>query len=148
MMKLIHKNIRVAAVFTLMLFIAGCADDDENLPKVEANFTYTINENTGVVTFLNTTENANDYLWDFGDGQTSEEVSPVKKYNNGTYTVTLAASNVAGGFGSFTDTLNIKINELVSLPANFDDPTVNYNAITFSGAEFQIVDNPDLSGSN
>jgi hypothetical protein len=147
-MKLILKNIKTASVFTLMLFIAGCADDDENLPKVEANFTYTLNENTGVVTFLNTTENANDYLWDFGDGQTSEEISPVKKYNNGTYVVTLAASNVAGGFGAFTDTLNIKINELISLPANFDDPSTNYNATTFSGAEFQIVDNPDLSGSN
>jgi gliding motility-associated-like protein len=44
------------------------------------------------ITFFNQSANADNYLWDFGDGQTSTEFSPVHHYTtDGTYKVTLTA---------------------------------------------------------
>jgi gliding motility-associated-like protein len=51
------------------------------------------------VTFTNLTKFADDktYQWDFGDGTTSQEKSPVHVYSRAdTYTVTLSASNITG----------------------------------------------------
>ena len=45
------------------------------------------------VTFINTSESASDYAWDFGDGETSTEESPVHTYTEaGTFTVALTVS--------------------------------------------------------
>ncbi len=48
-------------------------------------------------TFINNSSGAFTYLWDFGDGQTSTQPSPVHQYaTTGTYTVTLTAINACG----------------------------------------------------
>ena len=36
----------------------------------------------------------------------------------------------------------------INFPVNFDDSNVNYNVATFNGTAFEIVTNPDTSGSN
>ncbi len=47
-----------------------------------------------MVWFYNRSENATEFHWDFGDGETSQEEHPEHAYKkNGTYTVTLTASN-------------------------------------------------------
>ncbi len=57
-----------------------------------SNFT-TTNLYTTVVSFSNTSSNANEYLWDFGDGQTSIENNPTHTYPTaGQYLVKLTAS--------------------------------------------------------
>ena len=44
------------------------------------------------VDFFNTSNNANSYEWDFGDGNTSTDFNPTHTYaNNGTYNVCLTA---------------------------------------------------------
>jgi cyclophilin family peptidyl-prolyl cis-trans isomerase len=49
------------------------------------------------VNFSNESEKATAYLWDFGDGNTSEEVSPTHRYFlSGDYTVVLTATNEKG----------------------------------------------------
>lgn len=49
---------------------------------------------TGGVVFTNSSTNATSYVWNFGDGQTSTDVSPSHAYSTGgTYTVSLYASN-------------------------------------------------------
>ncbi len=50
-----------------------------------------------IVTFINSTTNGNSWYWEFGDGDTSTDFSPTHTYDDdGTYTVTLTASNECG----------------------------------------------------
>jgi len=57
-----------------------------------ANFTYI--ENGLSVDFTNTSQNANTYLWDFGDSNTSTDENPTHVYSiAGNYTVQLTANN-------------------------------------------------------
>ena len=67
---------------------------DFKLPPV-ANFDYATGNGINEVVFANAMQNASAYLWDFGDGTSSSNiVNPNHNYeNNGTYTVTLTASN-------------------------------------------------------
>jgi PKD repeat protein len=70
------------------------------LPAPVANFTGTPNEGNAplTVTFTDaSTGNVTAWNWDFGDGNTSAEQSPVHTYvNAGCYTVSLNASNAYG----------------------------------------------------
>lgn len=58
-----------------------------------AEFTYTVDGNTGTVTFTNKSTDAASYSWDFGDGKgTSTEENPVYTYDvTGSYKVKLTA---------------------------------------------------------
>lgn len=66
-------------------------------PSVKANFTFNpdkeIKEDT-LVSFINTSENAQDFVWDFGDGSISTDPNPKHKYrSSGEYKVKLIALN-------------------------------------------------------
>ncbi|GAB2774085.1 carbohydrate binding domain-containing protein [Salinimicrobium soli] len=126
----------------------GCEQDDADLPQVTAGFTYTLNEDTGAVSFINTSENATKYVWDFGDGRTTTEINPIRAFASGSHTVTLTASNIAGASDVFEDVIIIDIPLPLNLPITFDDPNVNYEAVTFGGTSFSVVENPGVSGSN
>ncbi|MCZ8355414.1 MAG: carbohydrate binding domain-containing protein [Cyclobacteriaceae bacterium] len=141
------KHIRLIIAFAALVMATGCIEDADDLPKVKAGFTYTVSE-TGTVTFINTSNLATKYLWDFGDEETSTEVNPVKTYTAGEYIVNLRASNVAGAFDVFTDTLNIVIKDKITLPITWDNTNVDYVVTTFNGASFAIVNNPSVSGTN
>lgn len=84
----------------------------------------------GVVSFINNTQNdATEYFWDFGDGNTSVEVSPSHIYmQNGVYSVQLIACNYIGCdtfvredvltvnlTGTFCDTLSMVTNTLLEI---------------------------------
>lgn len=60
--------------------------------------------------FNATTANANSWLWDFGDGSTSNIKSPNHTYNNpGQYTITLAVTTNSGCNGSIIKNQYIKL---------------------------------------
>ncbi len=147
-MKQLIKKVKQISVLILLISLIGCTDDNTVLPKVIPGFTYTLNSDTGTVTFINISENSTIFSWEFGDGGTSEEINPIKTYANGTYTVTLKASNVAGASATFEDEVTISIPNPIALPVTFDDPNVAYDVATFSGTSFEILDNPDVSGTN
>ena len=149
-MKQLLKITRKVSVWILLISFLGCSDNDlADLPQVESSFTYTVNEDTGTVTFINVSKEAKTFLWDFGDGTTSKEKDPVKTYtSSGTYKVTLVASNQAGASNTYESEITISIKKVASLPITFDEEDVIYDVVVFGGTAFQIVENPDPSGSN
>ena len=109
-MKDLKKGFKIIAILIIGLVYTGCEEDDNVRPGVEAIFSHTINQKTGVVRFLNTSSNADKYNWDFGNNTTSTEVNPTRTFAPGTYTVTLFASNVAGASSTFEDSITIEDN--------------------------------------
>lgn len=110
------KSFLFAAMLAVVAMVATSCEK-----KPEANFRY---EDDGLtVTFINTSKNADVYAWDFGDGQTSTEKSPVHEYAAaGEYTVKLTASNKAG---KDEKTTQIEIggggSKAITIDGNFDD---------------------------
>jgi len=71
-----------------------------------AGFTY--DKNNLIVTFINTSENASSYLWDFGDDNTSTETNPVHSYANvGNYQAEL--TSMSDNCGNVIETQTIEI---------------------------------------
>lgn len=88
------------------------------------------------VAFTNTTSGAASYLWIFGDGGTSTEVSPSHSYRqNGYYTVTLISFNAGGCSDTLTKVKLIhigppRITGIKNLPYTGCTPaTVNMSAL-------------------
>ena len=148
-MKKLITTFKQITILFLAIALIGCEEEDAVLPKVVAGFTYTVNIDTGTVTFINISENANTYEWDFGDNSSkSNFINPTKTYANGTYTVVLRAKNVSGAMDTFQDEITILIPEKATLPISFDGANTSYDAEVFNGASFAVVDNPDPSGTN
>ncbi len=93
-----------AGVYTLLVtdILTGCSQTDTvtvvDVPPPAASFTTSPNPPTGhvplVITFTNTSTNANTFLWVFGDGTTSTLQNPVHTFDTtGVYTVILYASH-------------------------------------------------------
>ena len=79
---------------------------------VVADFWNGAPNNSVSTTFVNMSTGATDYSWDFGDGSTSTDASPSHFYDSlGSYTVTLAASNICS-----VDTMITTINVMISTP--------------------------------
>ena len=149
-MKEVLKKSKYLFAFFLALSFLGCDEDDDstNLPEVVAGFTFTQNEETGTITFINISEEATSYEWNFGDGETSTEINPVKTYTTGTYTVSLEASNASGASDTFEDEITVLLPEAIMLPITFDGANVDYTPSVFGGASFEVVDNPAPGGTN
>ena len=149
-MNTLYKFAKLIMFASMAIFVAGCKEEDEEegLPKVIAGFTYSVNVNTGTVTFINTSTDATKYLWNFGNETTSTEINPIKTFVSGTYNVKLKASNASGASNTVEDVLTIQITSKPALPITFDISTVNYTPTVFQGAQFEVVENPSASGSN
>ncbi len=88
------RSFRYIFIIIAMAFMCGCSDD-----KVtpDADLFYEINISGNDVTFTNKTTGAISYKWDFGDGTTSDEESPVHTYpGKGKYVPTLYATTKDG----------------------------------------------------
>lgn len=71
------------------------------------------------VTFSNTSVNATNYLWQFGDGITSTLTTPTHVYEDaGIYSVTLTANGL-GGTDTLTQTNYITVTGSLTVTANF-----------------------------
>jgi len=84
----------------------------DNLPAITALFSVasdTINlSNGGNISFSNQSNNASNYLWDFGDGNFSNNNSPTHTYNqNGNYLITLTASQNSLCSESYTSVVTV-----------------------------------------
>lgn len=92
--------------------VNGCQNSDFMLLTINAlaipSFNYIVN---GLeLTFTNNSQNANSYLWDFGDSQTSTIINPVHLYATpAIYNVLLTASN-----GICPDSTSLQIIDLLT----------------------------------
>ncbi|ADR20166.1 hypothetical protein MATR_22180 [Marivirga tractuosa] len=110
---------------------------------IEAGFTVETTELTA--SFTNTSLNAETYSWEFGDGTTSSEESPIHTYaEEGTYSVTLEVSG-PGQSASVTQEVSVSAAPKV-LPFTFEENNTQFG--TFGGTVFNVIDNPDASGAN
>ncbi len=90
-------------LLTLMIF--SCSEETKvNLPT-SAIIHFSVDDKQ--VAFTSLTHNANTYLWDFGDGETSTEKDPVHVYTDGGFYT--AILSVTGGTGTAGDTVNLGI---------------------------------------
>ncbi len=80
-------------------------------PLPIAGFSYERNDKT--VQFINESQYANKYDWDFGDGFSSTQIEPSHTYDYGEYTVVQEVENDCG-----TDTLSYKISIITGVDDN------------------------------
>ena len=82
------------------------------------------------VRFSNLSTFADNYVWDFGDGETSTEFAPSHEFNaTGTYTVHLIAYSIAGCTDTFPLVVNVIVNPLLDVPNAFTPGRFGINSI-------------------
>jgi len=89
--------------------------------KIVANFTSSANEICAYqpVLFTNTTNAIGNFLWDFGDGQISNEVNPLHYFVlPGTYDIKLSVNTAGGCVSEIIKNMFVKV--LAAPNANFD----------------------------
>lgn len=83
----IRQAAKVVAFDSLSNYVFG-----DYIPQ--ADFSFSIGSGLNEIDFWNQSANADYYLWDFGDGDTSTLEHPIHNYSaNGTYMITLTAFN-------------------------------------------------------
>jgi subtilisin family serine protease/PKD repeat protein len=87
------------------------AEFDVEMSSANPSLSFEVGE---TISFLNKSSNANEFIWDFGDGNASMEVEPFHSYETpGVYTVVLRAIGPEGCQDLFSQTLTIE--QLTSL---------------------------------
>ncbi len=134
-----------AGTYTVILEAGNAAGND-----TEAKFSYITIEDVPSVgfsmmqdgstaAFTNASSGASSYLWDFGDGNSSNDANPMHMYaDNGTYTITLIASNNCGSTNSSQE-ITIDNSSSAQLP------NADFSASVQSGCAPLVVDFSDLS---
>ncbi len=110
-----RKAMRIVLCFSIVLMFNSCEDmfapdlpESNSIPDTifpTANFSYASTlEDFRTIKFTNLSSEAINYEWDFGGGNTSNEKDPVYTFEagEGTYSVTLTASDGNGESGSTT----------------------------------------------
>jgi gliding motility-associated-like protein len=89
-------SIIVAPVVTTTYYVAGttalCGNGNDTITVnvdsfIPAQFSFSSEKCSAEIGFNNSSPGANDYLWNFGDGTTSQVYSPVHTYGQGSYNV-------------------------------------------------------------
>lgn len=128
-MKNLIKNsfLSVVAVATLSMF-NSCEDLEQFEPigansiadETPPNALFTVSQGQGGVdawkdySFANASTSATTYAWDFGNGEVSSEVDGTTTYlGEGTYTVSLTASDNLGVVSTYSETFDVVEPEIV-----------------------------------
>jgi PKD repeat protein len=114
---------------------------------VKANFELTndtvyLTNNVASVNALNNSTNASDFIWDFGNGNSSTNSNPVIEYfNAGNYTITLIASN-----GNCMDTTVKSVTILDNISTGIASlPNTNIKLATLSYNNYKIISNEKVN---
>ena len=148
-------NIMVLTIYTAVVSIS-LVSCDPSLPGLEyelpeanskadetppsANFSATETDDFLTYTFANLSSSATDYVWEFGDGNSSTDLDGMNTYpDEGTYTITLTATDKLGVSSTFSETIEVvepeappAINPEI-LNGNFDDGQSEWKIASFTG---------------
>ena len=130
--------------FFSLAFVSCQNDDDAILPQSQAEFTASAKEvKIGEdIQFTNNSQNATAYLWSFGDGTTSNQVSPKKSYQSSS--VFLVSLVSTGSGGSTISNMEIKVtpasgftvadedNLIATMPVQFTNTSVGATSYNWS----------------
>lgn len=128
------QYIKYASLLTMILFVMNACNKNDNKPQ--ADIFYTVSLEGYTVTFTNETKGAVSYKWDFGDGETSTDESPVHTYpGKGKFVPTLYATTADGVISEGSTVINISKGSSVDLSDNSfaDWDTVTHNIVTGAG---------------
>jgi hypothetical protein len=120
------NSIKILGLF--MLLFSCKKDNEETLPDI----VYTASIDGYKVTFSNQTASAQSYKWEFGDGTTSTEKSPVHTYpGKGKFVPTLYVTTTGGKVIEGSTVLRISKSTAVKLTDNSfaDWDTVTHNVV-------------------
>lgn len=114
--KQITTSVMMVSVFMISIFLTSC-DLEYDLPEAgskadltppAANFSAAVTDDYLTYNFANLSNSATDYLWDFGDGNSSSSVDGKNTYpSEGSYTVTLIATDKLGVSSTFSATIEV-----------------------------------------
>lgn len=124
--KLLGRCIAFICMVSILTLSSCKKDDPDNTGNPIASYQYQVSETNSLeVSFMNFSQNATSYSWNFGDSNTSSEESPTHVYETfGTYTVVLTASNATGASATFSQTIQIQDpNSLLALLAGDNSKT-------------------------
>jgi gliding motility-associated-like protein len=115
----------------------------EIFPQAEADFglsNYNIEMLDPTVTFFNYSSNADNYIWDFGDGNISGNVQPTHVYGeHGNYIITLFVNNAYNCPDTAELAITVKPSHGIFVPNAFTPDGDDYNNV-FSAQGFGISD--------
>lgn len=106
-------------------------------PTPTANASFIQNFGSAIIQFLNSSTNAVNYFWNFGDGTFSEEVNPSHTFvDGGDYVVTLTAINGECSSTITIDLNSVRVEELAPISAFslYPNPTNGMITLTFESA--------------
>lgn len=119
-------------VFLFSFILYSCEKEKEIIPQSAAGFTAsTLQATVGEeIQFTNVSENATAYLWSFGDGTTSKEVSPKKAYQtSNNFLVSLVSTGVGG---TTISSMEIVITPASSFTVENEDDLAALTAVQFT----------------
>jgi len=118
-------------ILTVLMFCGlGSCKKDKAAPPVDVIYTVSLDAYTA--TFTNQTAGATSYKWDFGDGTSSTDASPVHVYpGKGKYVPTLYATTAGGTTSEGSTVIHISKSSAVKLDDNTlsDWDTVTHNVV-------------------
>jgi hypothetical protein len=146
-----NKNVTAVLLpVVFMLMLASCKKE-KTQPAADALFSIAVDGY--IVNFTNQTTGASSYKWDFGDGATSTEESPVHTYpGKGKFVPTLYATSAGGAVAEASTVIRLAKGSSVKLDdhsfADWDTITHNMTVITTPGGGVFRKVKLDYDGEN
>lgn len=126
---MMHKNYICLAAFLLALLVA-CEPEEDPIDPTAALACFTTPEDNlyagiGIAFNSECSANAETYIWDFGDGNTSLEANPVHKFKEeGTYKVSLIVTDKLDNTSTRSITLQIQPSPFIEHSGYIDEAEV------------------------